>query len=202
MSQSKFLILTLLFLTGCSSLSLKVNSTPPEADVVLHTQNGSQKLGVTPLQLTEDQLRALPEGFMIEVSKTDFAQQKVMIEKRALSTTGEITVKLQSLAKAEAKLNDPDVKAAIESIARQVASIQSSLLKKEYIQAEVLTRNLVNNYPSFSVGWNLLGNNFYLQGKYSESVSAYQRALSLEPDNVETRTILEKINRQPASGGF
>jgi tetratricopeptide (TPR) repeat protein len=195
-----------LFVVNCSSLSLRVNSTPPEAEVTLHTLNGAQKLGVTPLQLSDEQLRSLPEGFTIEVSKPDFLQQKIMIEKRALSASGEVSVKLQEISKAELKLNDPDVKATIESIARQVAQIQSSLLKKEYIQAEVLTRNMLNTYPYFSVGWNLLGNNYYLQGKTSESIAAYQKALTLEPENVETRVILDRLTRQPAnsstSGGL
>jgi tetratricopeptide (TPR) repeat protein len=206
MSQITIGVLLLIFITGCSSLSLRVNSTPPEADVVLHTLNGTQKLGVTPLQISDDQLRSLPEGFTIEVSKPDFLQQKIMIEKRALSATGEVSVKLQEISKAELKLNDPDVKATIESIARQVAQIQSSLLKKEYIQAEVLTRNMLNTYPFFSVGWNLLGNNYYLQGKTMESIAAFQKALTLEPENVETRVILDRLTRQPAnspnSGGL
>ncbi len=196
----------LLFIVNCSSLSLRVNSTPPEAEVTLHTLNGAQKLGVTPLQLSHDQLRSLPEGFTIEVSKPDFLQQKIMLEKRALSASGEVSVKLQEISKAELKLNDPDVKATIESIARQVAQIQSSLLKKEYIQAEVLTRSMLNTYPYFSVGWNLLGNNYYLQGKTMESINAYQKALTLEPENVETRVILDRLTRQPAnsssSGGL
>jgi tetratricopeptide (TPR) repeat protein len=188
-----------IFVANCSSLSLRVNSTPPEAEVVLHTSNGAQKLGVTPLQINDDQLRSLPEGFTLEVSKADFMQQRIMIEKRALSARGEVSVKLQEISKAELKLNDPDVKATIESIARQVAQIQSSLIKKEYIQAEVLTRNMLNTYPYFSVGWNLLGNNFYLQGKIMDSINAYQKALTLEPENVETRVILDRLTRQPAS---
>lgn len=199
-------VIFLLFITNCSSLSLRVNSTPPEAEVTLHTLNGAQKLGVTPLQLNNEQLSSLPEGFTIEVSKPDFLQQKIMIEKRALSASGEVSVKLQEISKAELKLNDPDVKATIESIARQVAQIQSSLIKKEYIQAEVLTRNMLNTYPYFSVGWNLLGNNYYLQGKTMESINAYQKALTLEPENVETRVILDRLTRQPAnsssSGGI
>ncbi len=194
-------ILFALILGACSSLSLKVNTTPPEADVIVHTPNGSQKLGVSPLIIKDEQLQSLPEGFTLELSKEDHLQQTVMIEKKSITANGELTVKLKPLNKAEAKLNDPDVKAAVESIARQVAAIQSSLLKKEFIQAEILTRNLLNNYPNFSVGWNLLGNNYYLQGKTTESLSAYQKALTLEPDNVETRIILDKINRLPASQG-
>lgn len=203
MFQTLFLVLLISIITGCSSLSLRVNSTPPEAEVVLHTPNGTEKLGVTPLQIKDEQLRSLPDGFTIEVSKQDFLQQKIMIEKRSLSASGEISVKLEEISKSELKLNDPDVKATIESIARQVAQIQSSLIKKEFIQAEVLTKNMLNTYPYFSVGWNLLGNNYYLQGKTSESINAYQKALSLEPENVETRVILDRLTRQPAntSGG-
>ena len=103
MFQISMAFLFLIFLSGCSSLSLRVNSTPSEAEVTLHTLSGTQKLGVTPLQINDEQLRSLPDGFTIEVSKPDFLQQKIMIEKRALSATGEVSVKLQEISKAELK---------------------------------------------------------------------------------------------------
>lgn len=202
MYQSFLVCFMGLALVACGSLSLKVDSSPSEADVILHTENSSQKIGVTPLDLNAAILRDLPDGFVLEISKAEHIQQKVMIEKRSLSSRGKVSVKLQPASKTEAKINDPDVKNVIESIARQVSLIQSSLLKSEFVQAEVLTKSLLATYPNFSVGWNLLGNNYYLQGRYGDSVTAYQKALTLDPQNQETQTILNKLNRSPASGGL
>lgn len=194
-----FLIVIPFLFFGCSHLSLKVISDQPESEVFIHTSEGSQKLGVTPLEIKDDVLERVPPGFTIEVSKSGFYQTKVLVEKRSLSSKGEIKVKLKEMPKIEAKINDPDVKAVIEEIARNVSSIQSFLLKRNYNQAEVMTKTLLNKFPHLSVAWNLLGNNYYLQGRFDEASENYRKALEIEPTNQETRDVLKKMNRLPAS---
>jgi tetratricopeptide (TPR) repeat protein len=79
-----------------------------------------------------------------------------------------------------------------------VSTIQSTLLKREFSQAVSLAITLLNEYPNLGVAWNLLGNTYYLQGRYDEAASHYQKALELDPQNQETRDILSKMNRMPA----
>ncbi len=194
-----FSVLLTILTVNCSHMNIQVTSNPPEAEVILHTKSGSQKIGKTPLTIPDSQLSNLNDGFTVEVSKEGYFQQKVLVEKRSINSSAELTVKLNPHPKFDFKKSDPEVLATIEEIARQVSSIQAFLLKRDYNQAEVLAKSLLNQYPNLAVGWSLLGNNYYLQGRFAEATSQYQRALEIEPNNQETRDILSKMNRAPSS---
>jgi len=179
-------------------MALQVASDPPGADVLLHTPSGAQAIGKTPVTIPSDKLSYLNNGFTVEVAKEGYFQQKILVEKRAMSSSGEIVAKLAPHPKFDFKTGDTDVKAVIEEIARQVSTIQSSLLKREFAQAETLSKSLLARYPHLAVGWNLLGNAYFLQGRSDEAADHYRKALELEPGNQETRDILSRMNRAPA----
>jgi tetratricopeptide (TPR) repeat protein len=179
-------------------MNMTVTSNPPDANVTLITKTGARQLGKTPLSIDSSQLNNTGDGFTLEISKDGHFQQRVVIEKRSLASAAEVNVKLSQHPKFDFKKNDPDVKAAIEQIVRNISSIQSMLVKRDYNQAEVLTKTLLNEYPNLAVGWSLLGNTYYLQGRYDEAATHYQKALEIEPQNQETRDMLSRMNRVPA----
>ena len=74
-----------------------------------------------------------------------------------------------------------------------VASIQSNLYKRNYDSAQSLAQNLVSEYPSFAVGWSLLGNAYYLQQRHQDALAAYYKALEFDPDNIEVQNLVNKI---------
>lgn len=196
--QNILLIIVSAILISCGHMSMQVNSNPPDATVTLVTKTGSQPLGKTPLSITPEQLASAQNGFTLEIAKEGFFEQRVVIEKRSMNSAGEIVAKLNPHPKFDFKKNDPDVKATIEEIARQVSTIQSMLVKRDFNQAEVMAKTLLTSYPNLAVGWNLLGNGYYLQGRYDEAAGHYLKALEIEPSNQETRDILYKMNRAPA----
>jgi tetratricopeptide (TPR) repeat protein len=179
-------------------MTVTVTSNPPDANVTLITKAGARQLGKTPLSLDADQLGNVGDGFTLEIAKDGHFQQRVVIEKRSLSSAADVNVKLAQHPKFDFKKNDPDVKATIEQIVRNISSVQSMLVKRDYNQAEVLTKALLNEYPNLAVGWTLLGNTYYLQGRYDEAATHYQKALEIEPQNQETRDMLGRMNRAPA----
>lgn len=192
MKKYYFLII---ILTGCSS-TFEVLSEPNEARVQIVEEGVFKDIGKTPLSIDTSELDLKSSIFEIIVSKDGYNKQSFFLEERTIPSLGKINVKLENTA-TEA-LSAEYIKKSVSKIASQVSQIQTWLLKKNFTQAEVATKELLNENSNLAVGWNLLGNNYYLQKRFSEAGEAYQKALSIEPDNVETQSILQKL-RLPSS---
>lgn len=198
MKHTKYIILSLLVIISCSTYDLKINSEPKGAKVYIKSEKEKTEVGVTPMVLAPQYKNADAYQFIIE--KDGFHPQTVVIEKRSFATEAEVFANLKKIETLEVQLNDPKVKGELQKVTRKVASIQSELIKRNYTNAEGMAKDLLNEYPYFAVGWNLLGNSYYLQNKHSDALGAYKRALEFEPENMETKNLIQSMENLPFKG--
>lgn len=192
------ILFVFLFLVSCSSYDLKINSEPKGAKVYIKSDKDKTEVGMTPMVLAPQYKDQASYQFVIE--KEGFHPQTVVIEKRSFAAEAEVFANLKKIETLEVQLNDPKVKGELQRVTRKVASIQSELIKRNYENAEGMAKELLNEYPYFAVGWNLLGNSYYLQNKHSDALGAYKRALEFEPENIETKNLIQKMEDVPARG--
>ncbi len=187
-----------LFLVSCSSYDLKINSEPKGAKVFIKSDKDKTEVGTTPMVLAPQYKDQPSYQFVIE--KDGFHPQTVVIEKRSFAAEAEVFANLKKIETLEVQLNDPKVKGELQKVTRKVASIQSELIKRNYVNAEGMAQDLLNEYPYFAVGWNLLGNSYYLQNKHQDALAAYRKALEFEPENIETKNLIQKMEDVPTRG--
>lgn len=182
----KPIILSVLFilLTACSSRSsIKIRSVPEGASVSAVDSDGSTRLiGKTPVE-SDESLQAL----LIE--KEGYEPARVFVG-RLQSQHYEYTVKLDQ------RTEDPkmaDLKTRYERLAKNIAKANNLINNKRYAEADALLSNLTSEYPYVSVGHDLLGNVSYLQKDFKRAIGHYQKSLELNPENIETRQVLDRL---------
>jgi hypothetical protein len=90
-------------------MNMTISSNPPGAEVNLITKAGTQPLGKTPLSVDAARLPNTEDGFALEIAKEGHFEQRVLVEKRAVESSGEIAVTLRPHPKFVFKKHDPDV---------------------------------------------------------------------------------------------
>lgn len=198
MKSIKTILFAFLFVISCSSYDLKINSEPKGATVFIKSEKEKTEVGMTPMVLAPQYKDKDSYQFVIE--KEGFHPQTVVIEKGSFGAEAEVFANLKKVETLEVQLNDPKVKGELQRVTRKVASIQSELIKRNYANAEGMSKELLNEYPYFAVGWNLLGNAYYLQNKQGDALGAYKKALEFEPENMETKNLIQNIENVPARG--
>lgn len=198
MKPNYTLLFVFIFAISCSSYDLKINSEPKGAKVFLKSEKEKTEVGLTPMVLAPQYQDK--ESFQFIIEKDGFHPQTVVIEKRSFGAEAEIFANLKKVEALDVQLNDPKIKGELQRVTRKVASIQSELIKRNYSNAEGMAKELLTEYPYFAVGWNLLGNSYYLQNKQGDALGAYKKALEFEPENVETKNLIENIENVPARG--
>jgi tetratricopeptide (TPR) repeat protein len=189
----KLFFFTLILTASCSSPSvIRILSVPEDAQVSVVDSNGTATLiGKTPLTSNEnDVYRSNNRYSQLKISKDNFQAQEVVLMK---STNGsETTINVQ-LKRDETNQNIGEQASTQEKIASGVARANGLIQSKQYIEAENIMLNFVEQYPSISVGYDYLGNLNYIQKKFQKALKYYNKALTLNPQNTERRMIVEKI---------
>lgn len=195
--RSFSLIFTIFLFVACSSMEIKVKSEPNEAKVFLKEGNKLKQIGVTPLKF-DPQTVSNSETLNLSIQKEGYESQEILIEKRALSSKADVFAHLP-------KLENMDLAQGVSTnnfkAQRGIASIQSQLIQKEYIQAEEAARNFLTENPYSAVGWNLLGNAYLLQNRNSQALDSYKNALKYDPDNQDTLRVIQFLETNPNRRG-
>ncbi len=178
-----FLLLALTLGSCSSSSSIRIKSVPEGASVSAIDSDGSANvLGKTPFETSESMHSLL-------IEKEGFESTRIFVG-RLHSENYEYAVKLVP------KSEDPkltDVKSRYERLAKNIAKANNLIKSKRYSEADSLLVNLTNDYPYVSVGYDLLGNISYLQKDFKRAVGYYQKSLELNPENVETKQVLDRL---------
>lgn len=206
--MKKKLILVFLFLNlaACSTGNLKVESQPDGAEVYVSVNGQSaKKVGVTPLSIAENQVNSGNDPFQISVMKEGYATEHVLAPATTFARSSNIQVKLKEQINAKQSVNDE----ILQKVSSQVAYSLELIKNKEYDNAERNLQNLQSQFPNVATIHELLGNVYYLKKDLSRAYSSYKKALALNPNNLDTTRMIQKIEgirsdlRSPsASGGF
>lgn len=179
-----FICVLILFFQSCStSSSIKLKSIPDGANVsAIETDGSSRSIGKTPVATSESM-----QSILIE--KEGFESSRIFVG-RLESQNYEYSVKLTP------KAEDPkitDIKSRYERLAKNIAKANNLINNKRYSEADSILVNLTNDYPYVSVGFDLLGNISYLQKDFKRAIGYYQKSLELNPENVETKQVLDRL---------
>jgi tetratricopeptide (TPR) repeat protein len=201
MNILKLFILTILIsiITSCAvtKQKIQIDSKPNKANISTFLSSTQQykHIGNTPLMLNETELlKLIPKDqdfISLRVSKKGHAIEHIIIDR-----------KLRSKLSYIANLNpieiwtdkDAELSSTIANkLATTVQVINKDIFKKNLKQALGKTEKLINQYPKAPVFYDIKGSILYLMGRKSESLASYARSLALNPDNVQSRKMIERI---------
>lgn len=174
----------LLLAVSCGSRSsIKIKSLPSGATVSAIDSDGSiRTLGQTPFETNESM-----QSFVVE--KEGYEGSRIFIGRLA-SQHYEYSLNLTP------KALDPkvsDIKSQQERLAKNLAKANNLINRKRYSEAHSLLINMTSDYPYVSVTYDLLGNISYLQKDFRSAISHYQRSLEINPENVETKQVIDRL---------
>ncbi len=186
-----------LFLAACSTThpDLNIQSEPVDADVVIVTEEGrEEKLGSTPLVITPEMMEKFPSNnWRMGISKKGFVREQVFLETKMFQELGKINVRLLPEANWTEAYQDVNAYKYLNDVSGVTAEIQAATVKGDYARAETLAQSLVTRYPKLSVGWNLLGNVYYLQKRVDKAIESYQKSLNVNPNDEVTKSIMDRL---------
>lgn len=169
-----------------------IQSIPAGAEVSVIDDDGKIKgLGVTPVKLPSSEIFKSGNGFsQIQLLKDNYEPKTFVMSKSSMPTSYEISVNLNksSFDPKAADLNEKN-----EKIAQQIALANKFIMSKKMFEAEQLLARFVQDYPHISVGYDYMGNINYLKKDYKKALYYYERGLSLNPENVETKDMINKL---------
>ncbi len=184
-------------LIGCSTANLQIQTEPTES-VITSIENGAEKkLGVSPLIYDKNNYPFQDQKLIrLVIEKPGYLKEQIVIENEYFMKTGQINVKLTPVANWKEASQDPQANKYLNDVAAMAAEIQAMTVKKDFANAEALTKSLISRYPKLSVGYILIGNIYYLQRRVGDATQAYSKALDLNPGDQETKNILDRLKGQ------
>lgn len=184
------LVFLMFFLSGISCAHrVLIKTEPSGARVRIIAKNGrpAAPLGATPLDL-----KALPESdiTLLEVEKEGHLPKLLVIPKMEGAVLT-ITTRLQPLSREFlAEKNRRDFAASLNTNLAQVFKLQALILSRKSDAVAKLEAQMREQWDDVSLFHSLMGNSFYLQGNFKEARKRYEKALALDPNNEEARTML------------
>lgn len=175
---------------GCSTGNLKVESQPDGAEVYVAVNGQSaRKVGVTPMSIAENQVNSGNDPFQVSIMKEGYATEHVLAPATTFARASNIQVKLKEQMNSKQSVNDE----ALQKVSSQVAYSLELIKNKEYDNAERNLLNLQTQFPNVATIHELLGNVYYLRKDLSKAYSSYKKALILNPNNLDTTRMIQKI---------
>jgi hypothetical protein len=180
-------------ISGCATSSLTIQSNPAGADISVRKGDGSAtKLGVTPLSITKETASDwMGDNVEISVSKDGYLPQTLLLPKFYWGAKEKLDVQLKDAPSLELAKQQEKV---FNEIASGVAEVQHLLAKKDLVSSEQRLNILLNRFQSIAMLHTLLGNLFYMRHDFSKSLSEYKRAQQLQPEDIESKRMVEKLS--------
>ncbi len=193
------ILLMILFLVGCSSASLKVESYPAEADVEVISKNGARKsIGKTPININDIGELKTGDAFIISVNRVAFEPEQIFVPTGA--SDRQVEIKLNLKEQKTFSINPNNQVKILNEIASSVADIQRLIQIKQYDIAKQKISSMMGAYPSVGIYYSFMGNIYYLERNISQAIFYYSKALDIDPSAVETRNVLEKLQNLKKGG--
>lgn len=180
------------FTQSCTTTPrVSITSLPEGAVVNLKGVDGSNRiLGKTPLDLSSRELGGSQRLSVIELSAEGFQQQQIMLGRDRGSENYDINVQLKKIAEDAKNL---DARGRQEKLARSIAQASNLINNKRFDEARALLNNIILEYPHVSVGYDLIAGLSFLQKDLKAALSYYEKALTINPENVETRQMVNRL---------
>lgn len=192
-------LLLLLFSVGCASSTLRVNTAPEGADVVVTTRDRTPvKLGKSPIDIDSSTYPELfRESVQVEVSKEGHLPISVVVPRLPAGGIGRINLNMQGN---ELPKVCQDQNASANLLAKGIADAASMVNRKRFDDATRILEDLAVKFGTVSVIHDLLGNVYFLQRNLDRALESYRRSNRLSPNNVDTLRMIERIEKVQGRG--
>lgn len=193
----KYLLLLniLPFLFSCSSYSLiRIKTNPENAQISLRTSDGEMKvLGRGNIEMSSQQFFSLGSRMAkLEVTKENYKTQSLYVVQGKAAESYEIFVKLDREME---DARSSEIRTRMEKLGKLLAKASNAIHSRRYSEAEITLNNLASEYSSISVVYDLLGNLNYLQKNMKAALGYYQRSYEINPENIETKNMIDRLSR-------
>lgn len=191
----KAILLTALF-TACAGPRLKVQSTPPNAQVFVSQQSSKDRklLGVTPLEIgfkeLYEKVGSSPsngEYLLLTLESATLEPEKVMLPPITFGTSA-MNVKVQLNAK-------QDVKKA-ESILQRLHNAQKFAQAGQLERALIETDKALEVDPQYVRSISMKGSIFYMQKNYDEATKWFEKALAIDGSFDQAVKMISRIKEE------
>lgn len=182
---------------GCSLFkgkesSLSINSSPAEAKISILTSDGNYKeLGTTPFKSQETLGNDKSDFIILKIEKSGYSPEILHLEKQ-----NHKSIEYRAVLKELDTWNDKDLEKSsfvANKLASKMQNINALVWKKDYDKALLGIKALIEQYPKASTFFDIEGSIYLLRNQKKEAIASYERSLSLEPNKVETKKIIQKL---------
>lgn len=183
----------LLILVGCSTTSKLTVMTKPEKATVTYYNEKSQSyesIGETPFSISGKQLKENKMG-VLRVEKPGYVTENIVIPTTSLGST-DVSLNLRENSQWISKESKSISKVA-EDIADHLNQINRYTNSRSYTEALGVTNKLINKYPETSIFYDIRGSIHLLLNQKEEAKRNFQKSLEINPANLKTKALLEKI---------
>ena len=186
-------LLISLVIFGCSgSGKLSVKTNPSSATIKLADDSGEiREMGNTPLSANFNQVFVNSKNIKVIIEKESFESEKIIITRPQINTDFNISVDLKRDNSSETQAQSLE---NLEKVARGIAEVLKKIQQKRFKDAEGQLLRFIDEYPSISVSYDLLGNVYYMLGDREAARAQYLKADSISPNNFERSKIIQRIN--------
>jgi len=187
------------FIAGCASSSLRVASTPEGADVTIVSKDRAPiNAGKTPFELESKNYPELfSESFQLQVTKPGHSPISVVVPRLPTGGVGRINLNLRDVELPKVCQNQEE---SINSLAKGIAESASLVQRKRLDEATRILEDLAGKFGTVAVIHDLLGNVYFLQKSMDRALESYRRSNRLNPNNVDTIRMIERIERLQGRG--
>lgn len=194
------LVFLLVGALGCGSI-LVVRSEPGDARVSI-MQAGSRdakEIGKTPVEITDKALSEIikidpnsGDYYELVVERDGFEPERLMVPAaRFVPMTTYVDVKLRS-GSSEMRL--------ASQLVQLLLNAQRFAQKGEYDRAQVELDKALEIDPKFARAMTMRGSIYYLQGRFQESLTWYEKALSTDSKTEEAVRMITEIKKRIGQG--
>ena len=189
---SVFLLFFTFVVSSCSSSGkLSIKSNPSEATVKIYEQSGDIKeMGKTPLSIDFNQVFYNSKNVKLIIEKQNFESEKIILTKPAIQTNYDVSV---SLNRDTASASEQENQKKYQLVATRIAEAYEKIQQKNLRAAEGILIRFLDDFPNVSVGYDLLGNVYFIMGDKDAALSQYIKADEITPNNFERKRIIDRL---------
>lgn len=191
MKNNLILFLVFIFLQACaSSPTIIISSVPDGATVSSITEGNNRLIGRTPLKINSRDLGGGQRLTSLDITSEGYQSQQILLARDRGTENYEINIELKKNSEDPKSL---DSRNRQEKLAQSIAQATNFINNKRYDEARNLLNRLIVDFPNLSVGYDLLGGLHYLQKDLKASLGYYEKALTINPDNTDTRSMVNRL---------
>ena len=167
---------------------------PDKATVSIQEKNGQiVDLGVTPIELNSSDVFQSQNMAQVILSKEGYLSERLYLSRSDIPTEVSVSQKLKREdVSDQAALNSR----ILHSVASKIAEAQRNSFNKNYIKAELLLKQILEDYPELGVGHDLLANIYYLTNSKSKALFHYRKAKQFSDDSVKRDQMIKILERE------